>query len=48
MLTPERMFQRFPIVIVRVKAGNASENLLNKIKDFRWSSCRAREITKKL
>ena len=29
ILTHKQMFQRFPIVLAKVKAGNISENLLN-------------------
>ena len=31
VLTPKQMIQRLPIALVQVKAGNNSENLLNKI-----------------
>ena len=31
------MLQRFPIVLVQVKAANASENLLNEIRQFIYS-----------
>ena len=31
ILTPKQILQRFPIVLTHVKAGNTSENLLNKI-----------------
>ena len=32
ILHPKQMLQRFPIVLVQVKGGNASENLLNEIR----------------
>ena len=32
ILTPQRMIQRLPIVLAQVKAGNNSENVLNKIR----------------
>ena len=32
ILTPKKIFQRLPIALVQVKAGNTSENLLNEIK----------------
>ena len=31
ILTPKQMFQRLPIALAQVKAGNNSENLLNEI-----------------
>ena len=34
MLTPKQMVQRLPIALAKVKAGNTSENLLNKIKNI--------------
>ena len=34
MLTPKKMVQRLPIALAKVKAGNTSENLLNKIKNI--------------
>ena len=40
------MFQRLPIALAQVKAGNASENLLNKIRQTIYSLYRAKEITK--
>ena len=30
-LIPKQMFQRLPIALAQVKAGNTSENLLNEI-----------------
>ena len=44
------MFQRLPIVLAQAKVdvGNASENLLNKIRQFIYSLHRAKEITKKV
>ena len=32
ILTPKQMLQRLPIALAQVKAGNNSENLLNKIR----------------
>ena len=32
LLTPKQMFERLPIELVQVKAGNTSENLLNEIR----------------
>ena len=40
------MLQRLPIALAQVKAGNTSENLLNKIKQIIYSLYRVKEITK--
>ena len=40
------MLQRLPIALAQVKAGNTSENLLNKIKQIIYSLFRVKEITK--
>ena len=40
------MPQRFPIALAQVKAGNTSENLLNKSRQVIYSLYRAKEITK--
>ena len=37
ILTPKQMLQRLPIVFAQVKAGNASENLLNEICQIIYS-----------
>ena len=34
--------------LAQVKAGKTSENLLNKIKEIKYSFYRAKEITKKV
>ena len=31
VLTPKQMLQRLPIALAKIKAGNDSENLLNKL-----------------
>ena len=41
------MLQRLPIALAQVKAGNTSKNLLNEIRQIRYSMYRAKEITKK-
>ena len=38
------MIQRLPIVLVQVKAGNTSENLLNKICQIMYSLYQEKEI----
>ena len=43
------MFQRLPIALAEVKAGNTSENLLNEIRQTsKRKMYRAKEITKKV
>ena len=42
------MLQRLPIALAQVKAGNTSENLLNKIRQIIYSLYRAKEITRKV
>ena len=37
MLTPKQMFQRLPIALAQVKAGNYSERLLNEIRQIVYS-----------
>ena len=42
------MLQRLPIALALVKAGNKSENLLNKIRQIMYYLYREKEISKKL
>ena len=42
------MLQRLPIALAQVKAGNNSENLLNKVRQIIYSLLKAKEITKKV
>ena len=37
ILTPKKMFQRLPVALAQVKASNASENLLNGIRQIIYS-----------
>ena len=46
--TPKQMFQRFPIVLAQVKAGNNSESLLNEIRKIVYFLYQPKEITKKV
>ena len=46
-LTPNQLFQRLPIAIAHVKAGDNSENLLNEIRQIVYSLYQLKEITKK-
>ena len=47
-LPTKQMLQRSPITFAQVKAGNASENLLNEISQVIYSLYQAIEITKKV
>ena len=42
------MLQRLPIALAQVKAGNTSENLLNKIRQIIYCLYRAKEVNKKV
>ena len=42
------MFQRIPIALAQVKAGNNSENLLNEIRQIVYFLHQSKEITKKV
>ena len=42
------MLQRLPIALAQVKADNASEKLLNEIRQIIYSLYSAKEITKKV
>ena len=42
------MFQRLPIALVQVKAGNSSESLLNEVRQIFYSLYQSKEITKKV
>ena len=48
MLTPKQMFQRLPIALAQIKAGNNSETLLNEIRQIVYSLYQSKDITKKL
>ena len=48
IVTPKQMLQRLPIAFAQVKAGNASENLLNEILQIIYCLYWAKEITKKV
>ena len=48
ILTPKQMFQKLPIALAQLKAGNTSENLLNETRQIIYSPYRAKEITTKL
>ena len=42
------MFQRLPIALPQVTAGETSENLLNEIRQIIYSLHRTKKITKKV
>ena len=42
------MFQRLPIALAQVKAGNNSESLLNEIRQIFYSPYQSKQITKKV
>ena len=46
ILTSKRMLQKMPVALSQVKAGNTSENLLNKIREIIYSLYQAKGITK--
>ena len=48
ILTPKQMFQRLPIALAQVKAGNNSESLLNEIRQIVYSLYQSKQITKKV
>ena len=48
ILTPKQMLQGLPIVLPQVKAGNNSENLLNKIRKIVYSLYQSKQITNKV
>ena len=48
ILTPKQMLQRLPIALAQVKAGNTSENWLNKIRQIIYSLYQANEISQNL
>ena len=48
ILTPKQVFQRLPIALAQVKAGNNSESLLNEIRQIVYSLYQSKQITKKI
>ena len=48
ILTPTQMFQRLPIALAQIKAGNTSEKLLNQIGQIIYLLYREKQITKKV
>ena len=48
ILTLKQTLQRLPMALAQVKAGNNSENLLNKIRQIVYSLYQSKKITTKL
>ena len=48
ILTPKQMLQRLPIALAKIKVGNNSQSLLNKIRQIVYSLYQSKEITKKV
>ena len=48
ILTPKQMFQRLPIALAQIKAGNKSESFLSEIRQIVYSLYQSKEITKKV
>ena len=48
ILTPNQILQILPVALAHVKAGNKSENLLNKIRQIVHSLYQSKEITNKV
>ena len=48
ILTPTQMFQRLPISLAQIKAGNNSQILLNNIRQIVHSLYQSKEVTKKV
>ena len=42
------MFQRLPIALAQIKAGNNSESLLNEVRQIIYSLYQSKKITKKV
>ena len=48
ILTPKKIYQRLPIALAQVKAGNTSENLLDEIRLIICFLYQSREIINKV
>ena len=46
ILTPDQMFNRLPISLAQLKAGNNSEKLTNEIRKLLYSLYRSKNLTK--
>ena len=48
ILTSKQIFQRLPIALAQIKAGNNSESLLKEIRQIAYSLYQSKGITKKV
>ena len=48
ILIVKQILQKLPISLAQVKAGNASENLVNEIRQIKYCLYWEKEITKKV
>ena len=48
ILAAKQMLQKLPIALAQLKAGNNSENLLNKVRQIVYSLYQSKPITKKI
>ena len=48
ILIPDQLFQRLPIALAQIKAGNNSESLLNEIRQIVYSLYQSKKVTKKV
>ena len=48
VLTPKQIYQRLPIALAQIKAGNNSEGLLNEIKQIVYYLFKWKQITEKV
>ena len=46
ILTPNQMLSRLPITLVKLKAGNNSQKLINEIRQLLHSLYRSKKLTK--
>ena len=47
ILAPKQILQRLTIALAQVKAGNTSENFINKIRQIIYSLCQEKKLLKK-
>ena len=48
ILTPKQVLERIPVALAQIKAGDASKNLLNEMRQIIHSLYQTKEITKKV
>ena len=47
IIVSKQMFQRLPLLLSEISAGNNSESLLNEVRQIVYSLYRSKEIIKK-